>query len=255
MLIFSTVNGENLSYVVFLQHLSLFMFMFIIFFPEVCNMPIAIFSSICFHVLMSFLTFLQQCCIKFSWPLLVALLSSISWRFICALTFSDKTYSFFLIDSYLFEGSQFILELNYAFAGWWKLKEMEREASWLCWRRPKWYQLSAFCSLLLYNPLNLSCTMFQVNFMLMFLFSDLLGQMEPEVKFHSIGIISDDLGEVNYPLPIDRNGDGLLLFTLMEGSRYQLKLTFSVLHNIVSGLTYSNTVWKAGLQGEESSLS
>lgn len=78
--------------------------------------------------------------------------------------------------------------------------------------------------------------------------------MEPEVKFHSIGIISDDIGEVNYPLPIDNNGNDLLLFTLKEGSRYQLKLTFSVLHNIVSGLTYSNTVWKAGLQGEESYL-
>ncbi|XWS47012.1 hypothetical protein CRYUN_Cryun14cG0117400 [Craigia yunnanensis] len=80
---------------------------------------------------------------------------------------------------------------------------------------------------------------------------DLNGQMEPEVKFHSIGIISDDLGEVNYPLPIDRNGNGLLVFTLKEGSRYQLKLTFSVLHNIVSGLTYSNTVWKARLQVDQ----
>ncbi|XVF81027.1 hypothetical protein PTKIN_Ptkin15bG0123400 [Pterospermum kingtungense] len=80
---------------------------------------------------------------------------------------------------------------------------------------------------------------------------DLNGQMEPEVKFHSIGIISDDLGEVNYPLPIDKNGNDLLLFTLKEGSRYQLKLTFSVLHNIVSGLTYSNSVWKAGLQVDQ----
>ncbi|XP_022771311.1 rho GDP-dissociation inhibitor 1-like [Durio zibethinus] len=80
---------------------------------------------------------------------------------------------------------------------------------------------------------------------------DLSGQMEPEVKFHSVGIISNDLGEVNYPLPIDRNWNGLVLFTLNEGSRYQLKLTFSVLHNIVSGLTYSNTVWKAGLQVDQ----
>ncbi|XVF32349.1 hypothetical protein REPUB_Repub17cG0074200 [Reevesia pubescens] len=80
---------------------------------------------------------------------------------------------------------------------------------------------------------------------------DLNGQMEPEVKFHSIGIISNDLGEVNYPLPIDRNRNGLVLFTLKEGSRYQLKLTFSVLHNIVSGLIFSNTVWKAGLQVDQ----
>ncbi|GMI66421.1 SUPERCENTIPEDE1 [Hibiscus trionum] len=80
---------------------------------------------------------------------------------------------------------------------------------------------------------------------------DLNGQMEPEVKFHSIGIISNDLEEVSHPLPLDLNRDGLVLFTLKEGSRYQLKLTFSVLHNIVSGLTYSNTVWKAGLKVDQ----
>ncbi|KHG27384.1 Rho GDP-dissociation inhibitor 1 -like protein [Gossypium arboreum] len=80
---------------------------------------------------------------------------------------------------------------------------------------------------------------------------DLNGQMEPEVKFHSIGIISNDLEEVSYPLPLDLNREGLVLFTLKEGSRYQLKLTFSVLHNIVSGLTYSNTVWKAGLKVDQ----
>ena len=77
----------------------------------------------------------------------------------------------------------------------------------------------------------------------------LLGQMEPEVKFHSIGIISDDFGEITTPLPIDDNRSGHVLFTLREGSHYQLKLTFSVLHNIVSGLTYTNTVWKGGRQG------
>ncbi|XP_021678334.2 rho GDP-dissociation inhibitor 1 isoform X2 [Hevea brasiliensis] len=78
---------------------------------------------------------------------------------------------------------------------------------------------------------------------------DLNGQMEPEVKFHSIGIICNDFGEINTPLPVDDNQSDRVLFTLKEGSRYQLKLTFSVLHNIVSGLTYTNTVWKKGLQG------
>ncbi|KAJ6687235.1 RHO GDP-DISSOCIATION INHIBITOR 1-LIKE [Salix purpurea] len=34
--------------------------------------------------------------------------------------------------------------------------------------------------------------------------SDLNGQLEPEVKFHSIGIISDDIGEKNTPLPCGR---------------------------------------------------
>ncbi|BFG42912.1 hypothetical protein CerSpe_291860 [Prunus speciosa] len=82
--------------------------------------------------------------------------------------------------------------------------------------------------------------------------NDLNGQMEPEVKFHSIGIISDDFGEISTPLPVDENQIDRVLFTLKEGSRYQLKLAFSVLHNIVSGLTYSNTVWKGGLQVDQS---
>lgn len=72
------------------------------------------------------------------------------------------------------------------------------------------------------------------------------------MKFHSIGIISNDFGEINTPLPVDANRSGQVLFTLKEGSHYQLKLKFSVLHNIVSGLTYKNTVWKGGIQGAES---
>ncbi|XP_020240372.1 rho GDP-dissociation inhibitor 1 [Cajanus cajan] len=82
--------------------------------------------------------------------------------------------------------------------------------------------------------------------------SELDGQIDPEVKFHSIGIISEDFGEVITPLPVDENKNGHILFTLREGSQYQLKLKFSVLHNIVSGLTYCNTVWKGGLQVEQS---
>lgn len=81
-----------------------------------------------------------------------------------------------------------------------------------------------------------------------------LGQMEPEVKFHSVGILSSDFGEINTPLPIKEEQSKSVLFTLREGSEYRLKLTFSVLHNIVSGLAYTNIVWKAGLQGLISSL-
>ncbi|XP_059660308.1 rho GDP-dissociation inhibitor 1-like [Cornus florida] len=81
---------------------------------------------------------------------------------------------------------------------------------------------------------------------------DLNGQMEPEVSFHSIGIISEDLGEINTPLPLDVSTSSRVLFTLREGSQYRFKLTFTVLHNIVSGLTYTNTVWKGGLQVDQS---
>ncbi|KAK2363858.1 rho GDP-dissociation inhibitor [Trifolium repens] len=82
--------------------------------------------------------------------------------------------------------------------------------------------------------------------------SDLDGQLDPEVKFHSIGILSEDFGEIVTPLPVEESQNGSTLFTLREGSRYQLKLQFSVMHNLVSGLTYSNTVWKGGLQVDQS---
>ncbi|GFZ13501.1 hypothetical protein Acr_23g0018860 [Actinidia rufa] len=81
---------------------------------------------------------------------------------------------------------------------------------------------------------------------------DLNGQMEPEVIFCSIGIISDDFGEISTPIPVDESKCGRVLFTLKEGSEYRLKLSFTVLHNIVSGLTYTNTVWKGGLQVDQS---
>ncbi|CAI9107582.1 OLC1v1006966C2 [Oldenlandia corymbosa var. corymbosa] len=82
--------------------------------------------------------------------------------------------------------------------------------------------------------------------------SDLNGQMEPEVKFHSIGIISSDFREINTPLPVAEDPNKPVLFTLKEGSEFRLKLKFSVLHNIVSGLAYTNTVWKGGVQVDRS---
>lgn len=72
--------------------------------------------------------------------------------------------------------------------------------------------------------------------------------MEPEVTFHSIGIVSEGYAEIIIPLPVAEN-QSRILFTLREGSQYHLKLTFSVKHNIVSGLNYLNTVWKKGRQG------
>lgn len=74
--------------------------------------------------------------------------------------------------------------------------------------------------------------------------------MDPEVRFHSIGLVSEDLEEINAPLPVHESQKNDFLFILKEGSHYRRKLTFTVLHNIVSGLTYSNTVWKGGFQGE-----
>ncbi|KAF3785834.1 Rho GDP-dissociation inhibitor 1 [Nymphaea thermarum] len=66
------------------------------------------------------------------------------------------------------------------------------------------------------------------------------GQIEPEVTFLTIGIV------IFYLSAIERNHSNVL-FTLKEGSNYRLKLTFRV-NNIFSGLTYSNAIWKGGIQ-------
>ncbi|XP_068665759.1 rho GDP-dissociation inhibitor 1-like [Aristolochia californica] len=76
-------------------------------------------------------------------------------------------------------------------------------------------------------------------------------KMEPEVTFLSIGIVTEDSAEINTRLPV-RDNQNPLLFILKEGSQYHLKLTFTVKHNIVSGLRYINTVWKGGLQVDHS---
>lgn len=85
-----------------------------------------------------------------------------------------------------------------------------------------------------------------------FVKGDLNGQVEPEVKFYSMEIMSIDLGENNTPLPLDESQTSKVLFSLQEGSQYRFKLTFTVKYNIVSGLAYSNTVWRAGVQVDQS---
>lgn len=102
--------------------------------------------------------------------------------------------------------------------------------------------------LISYLFLHSAPILFCLNRLVFRFFLILLDHVEPEVNFQSIGIISDEFREVKTRLPIDESERDHVLFTLKEGSRYRLKLTFCVLHNIVSGLTYSNTVWK-GVQG------
>ncbi|KAH7856474.1 hypothetical protein Vadar_001764 [Vaccinium darrowii] len=71
--------------------------------------------------------------------------------------------------------------------------------------------------------------------------------LEPEVKFLSLAIKSPDRPDIFLPVPESGNPKGLW-FTLKEGSRYSLKFTFQVNNNIVSGLKYTNTVWKTGVK-------
>ncbi|GKD19744.1 Rho GDP-dissociation inhibitor 1-like protein, partial [Tanacetum coccineum] len=76
---------------------------------------------------------------------------------------------------------------------------------------------------------------------------DFNGQMDPEVRFSSLGI-SKDVEEITISLPLKEALSGRPLFTLREGAHYRFKLAFTVLHNIVSGLTCTNTVWNGGIQ-------
>ncbi|KAF9610518.1 hypothetical protein IFM89_022798 [Coptis chinensis] len=71
--------------------------------------------------------------------------------------------------------------------------------------------------------------------------------LEPEVKILSLAILSP--GRPNLVLTVPETGKPKgLWFTLKEGSRYNLKFSFKVTNNIVSGLRYTNTVWKTGVK-------
>uniref|UniRef100_A0A2P2ILK0 Rho GDP-dissociation inhibitor 1-like n=1 Tax=Rhizophora mucronata TaxID=61149 RepID=A0A2P2ILK0_RHIMU len=71
--------------------------------------------------------------------------------------------------------------------------------------------------------------------------------LDPEVKFLSLFIISPGRPDIVLSIPVDGKPQGLW-FTLKEGSPYNLKFSFTVRNNIVSGLKYTNTVWKTGLK-------
>ncbi|XP_057960736.1 rho GDP-dissociation inhibitor 1-like [Malania oleifera] len=70
---------------------------------------------------------------------------------------------------------------------------------------------------------------------------------DPEVKIVSLAIRSPGRPDIVLQIPEAGNPKGLW-FTLKEGSRYSLKFTFVVSNNIVSGLRYTNAVWKTGVK-------
>jgi Rho GDP-dissociation inhibitor len=76
------------------------------------------------------------------------------------------------------------------------------------------------------------------------------GFVEPEVNVLSLGVISKDRPDSDFPLPLGTNSRGYT-FSLKEGSTVALKYVFTVRNNIVSGLTCVNTVWKAGFQVDQ----
>ncbi|KAF5756342.1 putative Rho protein GDP-dissociation inhibitor [Helianthus annuus] len=71
--------------------------------------------------------------------------------------------------------------------------------------------------------------------------------LDPEVKILSLAIVSPGREDLLLPIPDSGKVKGTW-FTLKEGSRYAIKFTFQVGNNIVSGLKYTNTVWKTGLK-------
>ncbi|MCO5587323.1 hypothetical protein L7F22_041272 [Adiantum nelumboides] len=72
-------------------------------------------------------------------------------------------------------------------------------------------------------------------------------KVDPEVEFVGLSILARGRAELIIPLPL-RRSKAEVAFVLKEGSSYNLKFTFTVKHNLVSGLTYLNTVWRCGAQ-------
>ncbi|GFY97608.1 immunoglobulin E-set superfamily protein [Actinidia rufa] len=71
--------------------------------------------------------------------------------------------------------------------------------------------------------------------------------LDPDVKIISLTILSANRSDIVLPIPENGNPKGLW-FTLKEGSRYSMRFSFQVSNNIVSGLKYTNTVWKTGMK-------
>ncbi|XP_070033099.1 rho GDP-dissociation inhibitor 1-like [Nicotiana tomentosiformis] len=71
--------------------------------------------------------------------------------------------------------------------------------------------------------------------------------LDPEVKILSLEIKSPGRSDIVLPIPADGNPKSPW-FVLKEGSKYSLKFTFQVSNNIVTGLKYTNTVWKTGIK-------
>ncbi|KAJ6329508.1 hypothetical protein OIU77_011059 [Salix suchowensis] len=74
-----------------------------------------------------------------------------------------------------------------------------------------------------------------------------LEKLEPDVKFLNLSILSPGRPDIVLSIPENGKPKGSW-FTLKEGSPYSLKFSFQVCNNIVSGLKYTNTVWKTGVK-------
>ncbi|CAD6334171.1 unnamed protein product [Miscanthus lutarioriparius] len=76
---------------------------------------------------------------------------------------------------------------------------------------------------------------------------------EPEVKVLNLTILSPGRPDLVLPIPFQADDKGYA-FTLKDGSLYSFRFSFTVSNNIVSGLKYTNTVWKTGVRVENQKM-
>lgn len=72
---------------------------------------------------------------------------------------------------------------------------------------------------------------------------------EPEVTVLDLTILSPGRPDLILPIPFQADEKGYA-FALKDGSPYSFRFSFVVSNNIVSGLKYTNTVWKTGVKVE-----
>ena len=64
----------------------------------------------------------------------------------------------------------------------------------------------------------------------------------------NLTILSPGRPDLVLPIPFQAD-DKSYAFALKDGSPYSFRFSFIVSNNIVSGLKYTNTVWKTGVRG------
>ncbi|PUZ66831.1 hypothetical protein GQ55_3G371400 [Panicum hallii var. hallii] len=76
---------------------------------------------------------------------------------------------------------------------------------------------------------------------------------EPEVKVMNLTILSPGRPDLVLPIPFQADEKGYA-FALKDGSPYSFRFSFIVSNNIVSGLKYTNIVWKTGVRVENQKM-
>ncbi|KAG2628430.1 rho GDP-dissociation inhibitor 1-like [Panicum virgatum] len=76
---------------------------------------------------------------------------------------------------------------------------------------------------------------------------------EPEVKVMNLTILSPGRPDLVLPIPFQADDKGYA-FALKDGSPYSFRFSFIISNNIVSGLNYTNTVWKTGVRVENQKM-